>query len=178
MATALHVTAFSTDRFRVLDWRPLTDRPTDREVLEKELAAILTPKVLAHLPPSMQLAPSPDAASAWIDARKTESEVMVVTSRTAPGLVGLIILAAGDDAEGRRDVHVGYLLAEHVWGNGAATELLRGLVSMLRTGPPARLLGGVGRDNPASARVLQKAGFAADPRLSTPDSDVYTLQIG
>jgi hypothetical protein len=42
---------------------------------------------------------------------------------------------------------------------------------------PMTVVGGVGHDNPASARVLVKSGFAKDTASSPPDTDLYRLTL-
>ena len=88
-----------------------------------------------------------------------------------------MILAFEPGAAEKPTVHIGYLLAETVWGQGIATELMKGFVSSVKNNGPLRLAGGVDRGNPASARVLQKAGFVVEPDLSAPDIDMYALNI-
>ena len=169
---------FKTERLSVCDWRPTLGEPSARERLEAELSAVLTPRVLEHLPPPLQLGDDANAVSAWVDARAAEGEVLLIERRDAGKLIGLMILAFDPDAEGRPKAHIGYLLAEAAWGQGIASELLNGLVSAMQAAGWMRLVGGVGKANPASARVLQKAGFVADPHMSDPSTDMYVLDIG
>ena len=167
-------TSFSTDRFLVQPWGPLLRDADTRQSIELALHEILTPAVTAHLPGALHLGQGARAASEWIDARDAESDVLTITAKADGRLIGLVILAP-DPTEAA--LHVGYLLAERVWGQGAASEVLTGFVASLRNAGPVRLVGGVDRDNPASARVLEKAGFALDPVLSTPHSALYGLDI-
>lgn len=58
------------------------------------------------------------------------------------------------------DWEVGYNVAKPFWGRGIATEALVGLIDWARAElDPPRLVAGYFEDNPASGRVLQKAGF-------------------
>lgn len=173
----LQIENFSTERFRIKDWRSLINNDVARKKLEAALTAILSPPVLEHLPPSLQLDSEEGAISSWVDARVAESNVFVVNSKADKQLIGLVILAPEPDHSKRPIIHLGYLIAEPAWGQGAASELVKGLVSALRSLAPARLVGGVDNDNPASARVLQKAGFVQDSALSTPHSEIYTRDI-
>ena len=125
----MQITSFSTDRYTVRPWRSALSDPAARADLETALARILTPEVLAHLPPSLTLGP-------------------------------------GDR-----------LFAKSVWGRGAASEVVTGLVQSLRASASIRLIGGVDPANPASTRVLEKAGFARDPALSSEDSTIYTKDL-
>lgn len=173
----MHIARFSTDRFLIDSWLPLTEDPQARRALVATLATILTPKELAHLLGSLHLGPDGSAVSDWVDARTAKSDVLSVQSKADMRLVGLIILASDHDERDRPTIHLGYLVAESVWGQGAASEIVKGLFSSLRKAAPLRLVGGVDTGNPASARVLQKAGFTLDPLLSRPVSETYTLDI-
>lgn len=66
----------------------------------------------------------------------------------------------------RRSMEIGYWLGEPFWGRGIATEAVR---AMTRYGfenfDVARLFGYVFEWNPASARVLEKAGYRLEGRL-------------
>jgi RimJ/RimL family protein N-acetyltransferase len=86
-------------------------------------------------------------ATAWLD-----DVASFAIDLPGEGLIGLI----GADRHG--DVaEIGYWLGRPWWGQGYATEALRGVM------PVARELGAVVADhftdNPASGRALEKAGF-------------------
>lgn len=66
----------------------------------------------------------------------------------------------------RRSAEVGYWLGPAFWGRGLATEALRALTDYaFATYDLARLYAVVFAWNPASARVLEKAGFRREARL-------------
>ena len=70
-----------------------------------------------------------------------------------------------NDSERRRSAEVGYWLAEPFWGRGIATEALRAITEYgFATFDLCRLEAGVFGWNPASARVLEKAGYALEGR--------------
>ncbi len=171
---------FTTARLSVRDWRPALADPAARRALEAALAGLLTPPVLAPLPPALQLDPAPGAVAAWVQDRAAEAEVMTVAAADGGGLVGLLLLAADPDPAPAADpaLHLGYLLAETAWGRGLATELLAGLVAALSGRGPLRLRAGVDRTNPASARVLVKAGFVALPELSAAGAAMFERRVG
>ena len=164
------IVSYNTPRLRVQHWAAALADGTQRRVLECELAALLTPKVLAPLPPSMQFAQGGDV-SHWIENRALESDVLTIRHIETGALIGLLIVAYTKEAGARRQAHLGYLLAETAWGAGYASEVVAGLVAANTAG--IDLLGGVGVDNPASARVLRKAGFAKDAVQSTPETDMF-----
>lgn len=72
------------------------------------------------------------------------------------GLVGVIgLFEDGDPAP-----EVGYWIARPFWGRGFATEALQGAMNWAsRTWHRRALMAGHFSDNPASGRVLEKAGF-------------------
>ncbi len=71
------------------------------------------------------------------------------------GLVGCIgIHAKGDGAW-----ELGYWIGRPYWGRGFATEAARALAAQGRRSLAGELVSGHFEDNPASGRVLQKAGF-------------------
>ncbi|MFQ1702044.1 GNAT family N-acetyltransferase [Loktanella agnita] len=145
--------------------------------MEQALAEILTPPVLRHLPPSLALKGEEGAVTSWIDARTADSSVLIVQPKDNNRIVGLIILAGDSGPEKVTILHIGYLLEERIWGHGVASELLQGLVSAAQSLAPITLLAEVDKDNAASARVLQKAGFVKNMALTTPQGGVYKYQI-
>ena len=146
-------------------------------MLEDTLVSLLTLCVLKHLPPSLQLSDGAESVSAWIDERVAESDVLLVEQTEDSELIGLVILSPEKEDGRIRSVHIGYLLAESVWGKGIAIELLTGLVSAMEALKPVTLTGGVDKNNPSSARVLQKAGFRAGEHNANPDVEVYVRVI-
>ncbi|HEU5195671.1 MAG TPA: GNAT family N-acetyltransferase [Methylomirabilota bacterium] len=70
------------------------------------------------------------------------------------------------EGERRRTAEVGYWLGEPFWGRGIATEALRAITEYgFATFDVCRLEAGVFGWNPASARVLEKAGYTLEGRL-------------
>jgi RimJ/RimL family protein N-acetyltransferase len=95
-------------------------------------------------------------ARAWIattkDARLPNALV------TLPKEDGRIIGGCGlHEDEGR--IEVGYWIAPAYWGRGYATEALRGVLSLAQLIGHRRIVSRHAMDNPASGRVLRKAGF-------------------
>lgn len=127
---------------------------------------MLTPPVLQHLPPSVQLDGTQNAIGNWITGRQATTDVYLVTASST--LIGLLFLFNSPQADG--DLNLGYLFSENAWGQGYASELVAGLVQALGNDFNGRIHGGVAIDNPASARVLEKAGFVPNPDLTTPDT--------
>ena len=65
----------------------------------------------------------------------------------------------GPDEDGQ--LQVGYWLARRHWGKGYATEATRALLDIGRTLGFGRIVAAHFMDNPASGKVLRKAGFRA-----------------
>jgi len=105
------------------------------------------------------------AAAAWIEshrtARETASEytfciALKAKPEAAVGAAGLRRIEPGN-------WELGYWLAPDCWGRGLASEAARAMVVYGFEKLDAEALqSGHFTDNPASGRVLQKAGFAAN----------------
>ena len=66
----------------------------------------------------------------------------------------------------RRSVELGYWLAQSYWGRGITTGAVRAMTEWaFQTWKINRVWAGVFSWNPASARVLEKAGFVYEGRL-------------
>ena len=75
------------------------------------------------------------------------------------GSVGIGRDLFGQDADGGEDVELGYWIAREHWGQGYATEAARAVLCLARALGHRRLVADHFVDNPASGRVLRKAGF-------------------
>ncbi|GAA6209223.1 GNAT family N-acetyltransferase [Cognatishimia sp. WU-CL00825] len=171
------ITAFETTRLKVHNWNVAVDNGVASEWLEAGLTTLLTPAVLRHLPPPLQLSGQPNQIAEWVAQQAQEGETFLVTDRNSGDVIGLLIIAEFDQSTGVKQMHIGYLLAQTVWGQGIASELLQGLVSSIPTGQNLQILGGVVAENAGSARVLQKSGFQVNKSMSTPETDMYELII-
>ena len=156
-----------------MDVRDWTADLIESDRLMAELQTILSPEVLAPLPPSMQM--TNGGVRDWISALERQAQCLVI--RREEQMIGLLILADTGDAE-IPTLHIGYLLGEAEWGQGFTSELVRGLIEVVSLRRPIRLVACVARDNPASARVLLKAGFASDPGLSSEETEMFQRRIG
>lgn len=78
---------------------------------------------------------------------------------TLPGSSGARVIGAGGLHADGDDVEIGYWVAREHWGKGYATEAVRTLVCVARALGHRRIVAGHFADNPASGRVLHKAGF-------------------
>ncbi|MBY6113865.1 GNAT family N-acetyltransferase [Mameliella alba] len=162
------MTGFTTRRLTVHPWNAALSDPVAQSALQDRLATMLTPAVLKHLPPDFAPDAGPDAMSRWIDQRAERAQVSLIEADHQ--LIGLLFLFRPDPSGPR---HLGYLLDQSAWGKGYATELLHGLIDHLRTQSPQVIEAGVAMENPASARVLLKAGFTEQK----PDNDIRRFRL-
>jgi RimJ/RimL family protein N-acetyltransferase len=84
---------------------------------------------------------------------------------TADEVIGGIGLRLGIDIH-RRTAEIGYWLAEPFWGRGVMSEAVAAFTAYaFWTFDLVRIFAEVFANNPASARVLEKAGFLCEGRL-------------
>jgi ribosomal-protein-alanine N-acetyltransferase len=103
-------------------------------------------------------------ADEWIKlaaAQTRPTSFAIVVAGEAVGGVGIEL---GTDIF-RRSAEIGYWLGEPFWGRGIATEVLRAMTEYAFAHfDICRLHAGVFDWNPASARVLEKAGYTLEGR--------------
>ena len=104
-------------------------------------------------------------ATAWIARVKDESPTLNFAIAVDDAGVGGISVMLREDIY-RQSAEIGYWLGEPFWGRGIATEALRAVTDYaFASFPIIRLEAGVYSWNPASARVLEKAGYTLEGRL-------------
>ncbi|WP_422927736.1 GNAT family N-acetyltransferase [Singulisphaera sp. PoT] len=106
-----------------------------------------------------------DDARAWLQLvtrMEPETSFAIAVDDVAVGGIG--IEPQGDVA--RRSAEIGYWLGREFWGRGIATSALRAMTDWAFANfEICRLHAGVFAWNPASARVLEKAGYTLEGRL-------------
>ena len=122
-------------------------------------------------------------ATWWIGHASSESPMTnfaIIANDEAVGGVGLV---RQQDVE-RRSLEIGYWLGEAYWSRGIATEAVRAMTEYAFANfDVCRIYATVFESNPASIRVLEKAGFVCEGRLrrsvtkngQTVDSLMYAL---
>jgi len=90
------------------------------------------------------------------------SFVLALRTRGLPRIVGMC--GIGEAPEG--GVELGYWIARPYWGLGFATEAARAVIGIARAIGIADVHAGHFTDNPASGRVLAKAGFRPTGRIA------------
>ena len=78
---------------------------------------------------------------------------------TLPSAEGARLIGCAGLARHERDVELGYWIAREHWGQGYATEAARAVLGLARSLGHRRVTAYHFADNPASGRVLRKAGF-------------------
>jgi len=130
--------------------------PEDAAELTRAIGQEAVVRMLARVPwPYHE-----EHARTWIDApRHPGLPNLLITLPEGDGcIVGCVGLH--EDVEGPGgEIEVGYWIAPPHWGRGYATEALTGLLALARLAGHRRIVSRHAADNPASARVLRKAGF-------------------
>jgi len=128
--------------------------------------------------------PYPDGAAEGFIAASMAHEGAglnwAITLQGGAELIGVIGLA--DKVEG---LGLGYWLAPQFWGAGLMGEAVAAVVTCCRAGGVPHLSASAHQDNPASARVLQRAGFVWEgagqeyclAQNSMVDSDKFRLNL-
>ena len=149
-----------------LDLRPL--RRSDASLLRLHAGEARVARMTASIPHPYP----PGAAEAFIERARTMAAgaVWAIDGARAglPEVVGTVEVRR-PDAEG---CEVGYWIAPPFWNDGLATEAVVAVVAADPFGRPS-FWGSVFRDNPASGRVLEAAGFRR-----TGEGETYSVARG
>lgn len=125
------------------------------------LSALANDADIARMVCTMPHPHAPLLAEGWIliqaaNRARGRDAALAITDRSTGALMGAI----GAHRQSDGDYEVGYWLGRAFWGRGYASEALEALVSrMIEAFGPVRFTAGHFADNPASRRVLEKAGF-------------------
>lgn len=170
---------FETPRLLAKEWHSLGPDDCNATDLRSVVCTILTDRVTAPLLPAWHGHYTLERAAGWIEARDREGTTFLVVSKAEREPVGLVLSfeSAREDPPGL-EVRLGYLVAESAWGNGFATEMVRGFVDWCRSRDVSSVTGGVERNNVASARVLEKNGFVRVPNTDpAAGEEFFVLQL-
>jgi RimJ/RimL family protein N-acetyltransferase len=102
----------------------------------------------------------------WVVERDQEGTTLIVVEKQTKHPIGLVMLHSSCS---KTDIRLGYMLSESVWGKGLASELIQGLVARGSRHKINSFIGGVGLENKASKRVLEKNGFFVVPQQGNKD---------
>ncbi|MGJ8529077.1 GNAT family N-acetyltransferase [Maritalea sp.] len=169
---------FETDRLNAIDVALIVDQPALADEFYAQLPLLLTRNVLKTLPPHFSKDVDLAGAEKWTADRLAEGELLALRDKQTAKTVGLLFLFVLPLDNSKFDLRIGYLFNQNVWGQGLASELIKGFVEHCRSmAQISSIAGGVETDNIASARVLEKAGFTSDEAQSSPDVAHYHLEF-
>lgn len=99
----------------------------------------------------------------WLEAVRDQEVVWAIA--TEDELIGAVGLVLQEDVY-RRSAEIGYWLGEPYWGRGIATEAVREVTRhALEELGLIRVFAQIFETNPASMRVLEKAGYVREGRM-------------
>ena len=156
------VTSLETERLRLRPSSP-ADAPAITPLISEWEVARHTARIPHPYPEN--------GAEEWLALASAEREAgrglsLVIEERATGRLIGCIGLETGDEED---RLEIGYWLGRPYWGRGYATEAVRALTAWALALPGVRQVhADVYPDNPASARVLEKAGFRQVGRGTRP----------
>jgi RimJ/RimL family protein N-acetyltransferase len=105
-----------------------------------------------------------EAGKTWIALARSQDPVLSFAIASEHELIGGVGVDPQADVY-RRSGELGYWLAEPFWGQGIATAAARAMIEYAFTKLDlVRVYAGVFATNPASARVLEKAGLQFEGR--------------
>lgn len=144
------------------DWRVRSLMPADAEAIAKYAN---NRNVSINLRDSFPYPYTLADAQKWlrsVAARQPETAWAIASSREVVGGIGIHI----QPDVYRHSAELGYWLGEPFWGKGIATAAVKSVVDFVfRNFDLVRLFAGVFEWNPASERVLKKAGFVLESRM-------------
>ena len=140
-------------------------RPWRMEDAEELAAGINNRNVWLHLRDWVPHPYTVDDAIAYLRRVTTPQPEHAVCIEVDGRVGGGMSIRMGSDVH-RRTAELGYWLAEPLWGRGIMTAAVRAFVpACLEEFQLDRIFATTSSKNPASARVLEKAGFAFEGRL-------------
>jgi len=143
----------STLRLNLIELR--SEEAFVEDALIAAIPSILTEAVVASLPPYFHGVRNTAEAKSWLSKMRSESRLFVIKDK-GDACLGFVFVSNTDKAE----KHLGYLLAQEYWGKGLASEVLHAFIKRAEQIESWQILvGGVDKDNLASAKLLLKLGF-------------------
>jgi [ribosomal protein S5]-alanine N-acetyltransferase len=129
----------------------------DAPVVQREVSRVEMARMLAVPHPYPE-----DGATKWIATARPGRDFAIVLRETNEVVGGITLF----ESEQHRRAELGYWCAIDFWGRGYATEAVRAVIGYgFRELALNRVHAECHGDNPASRRVLEKAGLAFEGRL-------------
>jgi RimJ/RimL family protein N-acetyltransferase len=146
------------------EWQIRSWRPGDEAALVKYAN---NRKIWLNLRDAFPYPYTWDDARAWLQFATAENPEMNFAIASPQEAIGGIGFQLQKDVH-RRSAVIGYWLGEPYWGKGIATRAVQALTEYLFANfDLARIFAKVFGWNPASARVLEKAGYTCEGRFRT-----------
>jgi len=134
-------------------------QPDDEEALVKYAN---NPKVSAHLFDTFPYPYTVTDARQWISSQQGIEQPSFFAIEMDGEIIGGIGISVKADVY-RHGANIGYWLGEPFWDKGIMTQVLHLMIDYaFKNFDLARLQAGVYHTNPASMRVLEKAGFTKE----------------
>lgn len=112
----------------------------------------------------------------WIDEYENGSYNWIVELKSTHEIIGSICVVHNNKED--LNCEVGYCYGSKYWGNGYATEALKGVINYLIKDCNYHLVEACYMsDNPASGKVMQKAGMKKDAVLRDRRINKYTQKL-
>jgi len=151
---------FKTNRVSMLNWSFIETQTEFKNATTKSVLKIMTPNVTKALPDGWQNLDTVNKVENWIIDRKEDSNFYSITLTETNEIIGFLFLYENNEIKESKELRLGYLLTESVWGKGIGSELIKGLVEWCRDSKTINSIsGGVEKDNVGSIKVLEKNGF-------------------
>ena len=144
------------------DFRIRSYRPDDIEGIARHAN---NPHVAETLRDRFPFPYTREDAEEWIDAALQQEVETHFAIDAGGGLVGTIGMRLGEDVY-RQSAEIGYWISEDYWNRGITSRAVRALTDWGFTEfDIIRVFAYVFESNPASSRVLEKAGFELEGRM-------------
>jgi RimJ/RimL family protein N-acetyltransferase len=148
---------FDIDEWQIRSWQPGDEAALIRHANNR--------KIWLNLRDAFPHPYTEDDARAWVQLAMEQNPQVNFAIASYEEAIGGIGLRLQEDVF-RRSAEIGYWLGEPYWGKGIATRAVRALTEYAFANfDLARIYGEVFEWNPASARVLEKAGYTCEGRL-------------
>jgi RimJ/RimL family protein N-acetyltransferase len=165
------------DHFLIRDWRRGDEESLVRHANNPNVARNMRDRF-----PNPYTHADADWWIARAGAQSRPTDFAIVVDGEAAGGIGFIL----QEDVARGSVEIGYWLGEAYWGRGIVTAAVRAMDDYIFANfEVCRIFATVFESNPASARVLEKAGYTCEGRLrkavikngETLDALMYALII-
>lgn len=149
-------------RIQIGDYQIRSYRPADVEAIVRHAD---DPRIAANMTDAFPYPYTAEKAQEWMEVVANQDRETLFALGDERELIGSIGLHLGEGVY-RRTAEIGYWLGEAFWGRGIASAAVVALTEYAFTNfeDLVRIQSRVFSSNPASARVLEKAGYDLEGR--------------